>query len=366
MLRGGNLTKEDLQVRWHDGLPFFLKDDLLACLFYVLSRYEEYEDYEADNHGRFPASNSHALTNNYLHLPVARLWAKLLYQQLRLSFPALPEPKLRPLVFRPTYDIDILWAYKFRGWKGIASGLRDLFTGKFLKVRERFLQWNAPDPYDILPELFALHPQQKPQLFWLLANNESREDVNPYPVPAAQVVQMQSLVEAADMGIHPGYRSLADEAKVKAEIDTFRSIFGRQPRSSRQHFLRFRLPESYRQLRLLGITAEYSMGYADAVGWRAGTNLPFPWYDLEKEEHTGLTVHPFVAMDATLKNYLGLTAQEAVVVVKSLADDCRPLGGDFSLLWHNSSFAEAHGWKGWRAGYQAIIAHLTDDTSESI
>ncbi|MBC6996001.1 polysaccharide deacetylase family protein [Neolewinella lacunae] len=336
--------------------------DLLACIFYQLSRYEEYQDFVSDAHGRFPATASLAYRAGFLERPVVREWACALRTELRQVFPGLPE-RVEPMILRPTYDIDIPWAWQHRGWRGVAAGLRDVLTGHWRRAWQRFTTAADDDPFATLPFIFSLHLRQRPtdkiQLFWLLADNGSRHDPNPYPIPAAQVHLLQNVPAAVTHGIHPSYRSSTDPALLREETERLARILGHRVQHARQHFLRFRLPDTYRQLRLAGITHEYSMGYADAVGWRAGTNLPFFWYDLEREEATGLSVHPFAAMDVTLKNYLGLNATDAREKVLSLAQKVRPHGGDFALLWHNSSFAESYGWAGWSEMYVGIINDLS-------
>lgn len=369
VLQGGDVSAEDLRVAAVDGLPsFFLVDgvpDYLACCFYKLSRYEEYQPFTADMHGRFPASESHAGRNGYLQRPMVREWAALLGRQLRAVFPDLPAPQVHGWRFRPSYDIDILWAYQHRGVRGVASGLRDLVTGHPTRAWERFTAPPESDPYHTLAFLQSLHlppgpnePQLDPIWFWLLTNSSDRRDVNPYPVPEAQKTTIRELDDIDTVGIHPGYTTMDDPAVLREEVDRLTAITGKDVRHSRQHFLRFRLPETYRALQSAGITHEYTMGYADDTGWRAGTNLPFFWYDLERESATGLMVHPFAAMDATLKNHLGLGPEAAKKRVFLLADGVRPFGGDFMLLWHNSSFAEGYGWAGWREVYLAIVDRL--------
>ena len=63
-------------------------------------------------------------------------------------------------------------------------------------------------------------------------------------------------------------------------------------------------------------------------------------------------------MDATLNTYLKLKPAAAKARVLDVAAKVRPFGGDFMLLWHNSSFAEEYGWVGWREVYQEIVGEL--------
>ncbi len=369
ILAGGGVSPEDLAVHDIDGLPaFFMVEgvpDYLACCFYLLSRYEEYEPFGADEHGRFSAAESHAFQHGYLQRPVVREWAALLGRRLRAVFPNLPEAKVHAWAFRPTYDIDILWAYHHRGVRGVAAGLRDLLTGHPMRAWERLTVGPENDPFNNLAFLQSLHlppgPNEvplRPVWFWLLTDRTDRRDVNAYPLPEAQKELIRTISGTETVGIHPGYLAAEAPSVLGEEVARLAAITGVSVRYSRQHFLRLRLPDTYRALRNAGITHDYTMGYADGIGWRAGTNLPFAWYDLEKEEATGLTIHAFAAMDVSLKDYLKLGPDDAKHRVFALAEGVRPFGGDFMLLWHNSSFAEAYGWAGWQEVYVEIVTKL--------
>ena len=348
---------------YYRGVPTFCQTpqgpDLLACIFYALSRYEEYQPFTPDVHGRFPGASSHAARYGYLHRPIVREWTALIGQQLQEWFPDLPPPRRRrPLVLQPTYDIDLLWAYRYRGWRGLALGARDLVTGQTRRTIHRLAATDHNDPFNTISQLEQLHREAGRQAtyFWLLSDGHDRHDPNPYPIPAAQQAAMRALGATADQGIHPSYRSTDDPALIGRERERMEDILGRPVTRSRQHFLRLTLPGTYRHLLAHGISDDHSMGYADRVGWRAGTNLPFPWYDLERERQTKLTIHPFAAMDVTFKNYLGLTGGAAGAKLLALRTALEPFGGPFALLWHNSSFADDYGWAGWWEMYKGLFS----------
>ncbi|WP_157976183.1 polysaccharide deacetylase family protein [Lewinella sp. IMCC34191] len=335
--------------------------DLLAAIFFCLSRYEEYQDFTPDAYDRFSASESHAYRLGYLDRPVVREWTAAIGRRLVEWFPDLPAPTTHPFEFRPTYDIDLLWAYHYRGWRGFASGVRDLLSGHLARGLARFTVKAAEDPYQTLPFLENLHREfgLKPTYFWLLSSRLINHDTNPFPIPPAQKEWMVRLSRTSTTGIHPSYASNDQPALVEVEKQRLESIIGRPVSDSRQHFLKLRMPETYRKLLNNGIRSDHTMGYGDAVGWRAGTNLPFPWYDLDVEKETRLTVHPFAAMDVTLCKYLDLTPPQAEATVQKLATALEPYGGPFILLWHNSSFSPAYGWAGWRAMYERLVAYLS-------
>jgi hypothetical protein len=116
------------------------------------------------------------------------------------------------------------------------------------------------------------------------------------------------------------------------------------------------MPETYQSYVDAGIRYDYTMGYADEPGFRAGIARPFHFYDLLKEKRTALTVIPFQVMDGTLRQYLHLSPDAAMVVVRSLISATRRSGGLFVSVWHNTSLTETNGWEGWRKVFEETLA----------
>lgn len=364
----GDPRAADLRVERRDGLPvFFLREaegigfDLLAACFFQLSRWEEYHNPATDVHGRFPALASHAYANGYLKRPLVRELALYLAKQLCIHYPELPEPKHH---FRlvPTYDIDIAWAYRHRGPRGGLAAGRDLLTGRWDLLSQRWMVGSGQrrDPFDTFAKLDELHEQLQldPVYFFLLAEQTSRQDPNPSPATPALRTLLTDLAGRYRSGVHPSYYSSDQPERLRAELATYAELTGGPAQRSRQHFLRFRLPGTYRELLARGIREEYSMGYADRAGFRAGMCDPFPWYDLTAERTTELMIHPFAAMDATLRRYQRLNAAAAEQRLRVLANTVLRTGGTLQLLWHNSSFSARHGWRGWWPMYERLLTDL--------
>ena len=72
---------------------------------------------------------------------------------------------------------------------------------------------------------------------------------------------------------------------------------------TRYHFIKLKLPNSYRELIENDVLEDYTMGYASKMGFRAGVCHPFKFYDLDYDSPTQLTVYPFYLMEATVKYY---------------------------------------------------------------
>ena len=327
-------------------LPF----DLFALIFFLLSRYEEYLPFAADEHGRFPATASLAFRHNFLDRPLVEEWAGRLAERIGSRFPGWT---VRPSAYRflPTYDIDLAWAYRHRG---LARTL--LALPRSPRKRLEVLLGRREDPFAAafhwLDELHERWPTD-PVFFFLLASFGRYDRGIHYRKRALQRL-IEDLAGRYRLGIHPSYRSSRDDRRLPREIGRLAAILQEPVSRSRQHYLRLRLPATYRGLLQNGIRADFTMGFADAIGFRAGTATPFPWYDLKREQATPLAIWPFQVMDVSLKNYLQLSPGEALPAVLPLIRRCRQVGGTFITLWHNSSLADEGEWAGWRETYRQI------------
>lgn len=367
-----------IQTKWVEGCPWLnfgssdtgqLPADVFAGSFYMLSRYEEYLPFAPDRFGRFTAAVSLAKREGFLHLAVVQRWLLALFQNLQQRNPGFSWQAL-PYSFAPTYDIDMPWAFCFRPWwKQLGGAGKDVLLAKRSRLKDRLKAWLNPreDPFFSFAQLQAWHEKfhLKPRFFFLVGDS-SKYDTNPSHQLSAQQALIQGLSANYPIGLHPSYWSNTEPERVGMEKNRLKSISGQSVLHSRQHFLKLRFPETYRQLIAAGIKADFSMGFSDDTGFRAGTAVPYPWYDLEKETCTELMIHPFVAMDVTMQQYLGLNAQQALKRIQTLHTEVHSLGGPLCLLWHNSSFYAEDGWRGWKEAYEGVLEICsTDDTQKT-
>ena len=159
-----------------------------------------------------------------------------------------------------------------------------------------------------------------------------------------------------EIGIHPSVKSNSYEFYLHNEIERLESIVKKKVHSSRQHFLVLKFPSTYQTLIGQEITDDYTMGFADHVGFRAGTARPFKWFDLTKNVVTNLTVHPFVFMDGTLNEYMKLNPDEAIKRIDVLYQEVVACGGEYSFIWHNETIGDYGIWKGWSKVFEYSVS----------
>jgi hypothetical protein len=342
----------------HSDLRSLLPFDFPAMAFWLLTRYEEYQTFQPDQHGRFPAKQSLAYQNNFLDMPLIDLWALELKEKLYSFYPESAFPKTASYTFQPTFDIDYAWAYRNKSfWRTSGAFLRDFIRFDFAKLSERaaVLAGKREDPYFTFSIIDEMHQAtSKPIFFWLLGDY-GKYDKNTHFKNSAFRKLIESISLKQDVGIHPSYASNEKPNGYLNELTRLEEICKNKISKSRQHFLKIKLPNTYKRLLQTAIRDEYSMGYADVPGFRASIARSYNWYDLSEEIETKLRIHPFMIMDVTLNVYGKMGEYEAIETSKKIIEHCKKVGGELITIWHNNSLCEKENWKGWTKTYQTIV-----------
>ncbi|MFO7922998.1 MAG: polysaccharide deacetylase family protein [Bacteroidales bacterium] len=342
----------------HDDTGF----DLFAASFYMISRYEEYLPGIKDEHGRFPFSGSLACRYSFADEPVVDLWAAALRESIVRKYPAVYFPE-REFTFIPTIDVDIPWAYKNRGlWRTAGGFARSALKGDIdeLIFRYRVLFNGRKDPFDTFRLIETVHGENGlSPIFFFSAGTYGKFDKSvPVSHPAYSRL-IDDLSSRYGWGIHPSWLSYNNSELLKKETEMLTRITGEAPVRSRQHYLRLCLPDTYRYLSESGISEDYTMGWAETAGFRAGTCTPYMFYDLEGDEITGLKIFPFQIMDGSLCDYMKLPSPDAAEFACRIVEKVKDVNGTLVTLWHNESFSGTGRWKNWENVYLEIIRAAT-------
>ncbi len=339
--------------------------DIFAASFYLLSRYEEYLPHKIDIYGRYAHENSLAFREGFLQLPLINIWIKDFKNCLQLKFPSLtihlPIAIGTPFTFLPTYDIDEAYSYKYKQWWRTMGGLMtSMVNGQWSMVAERskVLLGTRKDPFDSFDWMDQLHQQfdLRPIYFFLISKKTGKYDKNISPSKRSMKHLIREHSDRYSIGIHPSWQSGDDPGKLKLEILKLGQMVGKQISSSRQHYIRFTLPQTYRQLIDLGIESDFSMGYGSINGFRASVTSPFFWYDLEREEQTKLLLYPFCFMEANSFYEQKYSTQKVFEELKHYFDTVRSVNGTLITIWHNSFLGTAKKFRGWREVYEQFIS----------
>lgn len=344
--------------------------DIFAATFYLLSRYEEYLPHQKDMYGRYAHENSLAFKEGFLNIPLVNIWIEDFKRTLTKKFPSL-NTHLQidtgtPFTFVPTYDIDEAFAFKNKGLVKTIGGIaKSVVNGEWSMVKDRIatLQNKKEDPYDAYGWMDKLHTQKnlQPIYFFHVAGKKGKYDKNIPPSHPAMQQLIKQHAEKYPIGIHPSWASGDEHGLLNDEIKTLESISGKKVTFSRQHYIRFTLPYTFQRLIAAGITDDYSMGYGSINGFRASVASPFYWYDLKKEQPTGLLLHPFCFMEANSFFEQKYLPQRAYEEMMNYYNTVKVVNGTMITIWHNSFLGSHKLFAGWRDVYEEFVRQVSGE-----
>jgi len=303
------LSDLDFNVqKWDDTKGFFITGersdlpfDIFAASFYLLSRYEEYMPHVKDSYGRFMAKESLAYTNGFLNQPVVDIWAYKLKAVLKQRFPDFVFPT-RAYKIKPVIDVPTAFYFKQKGLLRTVGGtLNDLVRFRLRQLYQRY----------------------------------------------------SVIADYCDVGIKASYFSLNDISILKKEKIKMETIINTDLKAVRHSFSKLNLPISYRNLVELEINQDFTMGYIDTLGFRAGTCTPFQWYDLDYEVQTPLQINPYHCLDFALLKYQ--SKLDKTEHLQKLINEVKAVNGTFTSVFHNYTFSDLENWKGFRSLFNQIL-----------
>ncbi|MBK8621974.1 MAG: hypothetical protein IPN79_09470 [Saprospiraceae bacterium] len=335
-------------------LPF----DIFAFVFYLLSRYEEYFPHKKDKYQRFPAELSLAVRNTFIETPVVDIWLTVFIKMV-CEKALLTVRKKQCYDIYPTIDVDAVWAFAFKGINNLPGIGKDILLGRFSNVKDRYVSFKNPekDPFFTFDKIENIlgDVKHKTPFFILYAKHPNRLDTNHKRSLKPFSTWLKTFSKTHKIGIHPSFFSHSGTKELTEEVLSLEMETGKKIKQSRQHFLSFSLPKTYRMLLQCGITEDYSMGYPEKTGYRASTGYSFLWYDLSEEKTTSLRLHPVQIMDVTMKKYHGWSVEKAIQKVENLKKNALKCDSPLRFIWHNSSFYKGFGWENWENVFTTMM-----------
>lgn len=333
-------------------IPF----DIFSASFYLLSRYEEYLPHVKDEYGRFSATESLAFKEGFLHQPVVDIWAYKFKQALQKQYPKFEFPK-RAYKIIPVVDVPSAYHYKLKGiMRTMGGSLKDFVRLRLKSLYTRFLVLLGfrHDPYDTFKYLINRQKTSKFKfIFFFLIGDYSTYDKGINPNKKKFVSLIKHVGDYCRIGLKISYLALDDAELLKKEKQRMEEILNTDLEASRQSFSKLNLPETYRNLIALEVKEDYTMGYINHIGFRAGSCTPFLFYDLDYEVQTPLKIVPYHLMDYALLKHRSLLDKKKVL--NEIIDEVKQVDGEFVPVFHNYTFGDAKRWMGYKELFNLIL-----------
>ncbi len=338
-----------------------LPEDELAAAFFHLARVEERAG-ERDEHGRFRAIWS---SLDPLDPPLERLRRALGVDRQRWNGATF--------AVALTHDVDSVKRWTPIGLRGAAARLKhDVLqrrarpamreaTGLALAPLHKLRGTDPNWRFDQIAAATRRHGASGSTFFVLGGHNDPHDGPTPEVYAELRPRLVETLAAAGvEVAVHGSYLAANDARLLQQEKIGLESL-GAKIAGQRFHYLRVDPHRNLASLAALGFRYDSSLGFPDAIGFRAGIATPFRPWDFDRDRPLDVLEVPLAAMDVTLAEprYLGLSARAAWPCLERLLDWAAVNGGAFAILWHPDRFDPPTA-----AGWDRLYVRLLDGVRE--
>ena len=336
--------------------------DLLGTIFFLLSRYEEGVLPDRDEHDRFPPTASVLGDEDLLVRPIADEYIEILWNAIHALWPDVPALP-RSQETRLSCDVDVLYDPACMSLKGLARRLVGQGIGRsndgrmsatlrdHLRVRRHgpFVNpyWTGVDR--LLEE--AGSRGLRATFYFIPRTTDPIRDGDNRPEDPTTGRLIRRIHEAGhEIGVHPGYNTFRFPEAYADSVTHLRETLAKlgidqKELGSRQHYLRWSSTITPALCEAADINHDSTLGYAQRPGFRAGTARDFPMFDLVRRRGLDCVQRPLILMDRTLLSaqYAKSDRDRDLDLARRIAKTSRHYGGNFNILWHNTSFIPRRG-----------------------
>lgn len=328
--------------------------DILGLTYWMLSRHEEVGRTDLDEHGRFPATSSHAHKHGYLERPVVDEWLHILGQVIQRTWPGIAL-KQHSFSMKVSHDVDEPSRYGFRSMPALVRAMagdvikrkdfKSAMLAPWIRMNTRS-QLHSADPastFDWIMDVSEQHGLQS--AFYFICGHTDPHDADYQPEhPAIRHLMRRIHHRGHEIGLHPSYGTYQKPQLIRQETDRLRKICAEEGIAQtewggRMHYLRWEQPTTLCAWADAGLAYDSTLSYAERPGFRCGTCFEYPAFDPVTQNSMPLRLRPLIAMEVSVmaEIYMGLgTSAEAFTTFIELKNRCRAVEGCFTLLWHNN------------------------------
>jgi peptidoglycan/xylan/chitin deacetylase (PgdA/CDA1 family) len=298
-------------------------------LWNLYTRKEEYSPVRLDDHGRFDYSSS-----GYPDISNPLLSQYLIDNGFKAEY-----PENRKFAICLTHDVDEIYPPTSHALLSSLYHLRNLD----LKSLKNQLFWKRQgrtfSPYWNFKEIMALEERYdaKSTFYFMAADRDIRRFR--YDIEELEDELCAIADGGWEVGLHGGYYAYDQWKEMAKEKRRLESVLGREIVGYRNHYLRFRVPDTWEQLAKAGFKYDSTFGYGNIIGFRNGMCHPFRPYNLNVSSYIDILEVPLCIMDMALWDLKSKSGAGDIWgtfdKLMKIAERC---GGVLTILWHNNMF----------------------------
>ncbi|MCW8905856.1 MAG: polysaccharide deacetylase family protein [Sedimenticola sp.] len=374
------LVDHNVPVIYGDGIyhsnmrkrEIYLPIDVIGSAFFMLSRYEEVvKKTERDQHKRFYATASCAYSEKFINRPIVDEYVEILWSTLSKLWTRL-ERKEKKNILRVTCDVDLPYSVNY-SIKWMGKGLfEDILRNKNprlalynLYTRIRAIRGDFEDDIYLNNIYWMMDVNEKEgnsiTFYFISYNGHSLDGWYRLDEPVISRLLRDIYNRGHKICLHPSYNSYLNAEQIQQEVNILRQALENngiqfECIGSRQHYLRWEPSKTSSILEAAGIKYDSTLAYADHSGFRCGTSREFTMFDVISHCEMSIKQQPLILMETTIveEHYQALGYTDvALQYMLTLKERALAIGGEFTLLWHNSSLDDNEA----RCMYLELIRH---------
>ncbi len=292
-------------------------------LWDLYTKKEEYNSLFTDEYDRFPYYlSSH---RNVFEPTISQF---LISNNFEVGY-----PENKNFAVCLTHDIDVV--YPGRILPSVKAMIECKFADAFkIPFSRIYKPWNTYWNFRNIMELESKYDAKSSFYFLALTSEEKDFNYNIKDLESELGFISDSGWEVGLHGGHESYNNLEDIQEKKKRLE---EVLGKKVIGYRNHYLRFRVPDTWELLSKAGFKYDSTFGYSDCSGFRNGMCHPFRPYNFETGKEIGILEIPLTIMDRTLlESHMKLDLENAWELTKRLIDIVEKCKGVITILWHNT------------------------------
>jgi hypothetical protein len=360
-------TKFDATNQLHNDKELWIPIDIFGACFFMLTRYEELVKPNRDEHERFPSKAMLCTQEGFATRAIVNEYIDILWECFQKLWPSLTKKK-REYRLCLSHDVDNMLSVVGKPLKQVFKRIgRDIIVSRDPLLALRGIQaacMGIPEKDPCNTFDFIMNISENKGIlstFNFMTELGSSVYDQRYSIKYPWVRHcIRRIVQRGHLiGFHPTYRSYFNTEKIKAEFHQLKKTSEEEGAKQdewggRQHYLRWKNPETWLHWEAAGLNYDSTVGFADIVGFRTGCCYEYPVFDLKSRKKLRLRERSLNVMDCVILNNDGSFMNESLEAVSHLNNICKKHDGDFNLLWHNDNVISRQQIK----SYTAIVSSL--------
>ena len=365
-----------------DNDTLIFNHDLLKSAFYLLSGYQEQMSDETDFMARFPYEKSVQKKLGVITKPLVNYYFDLLIEGFELfaernGIDIYRKQLFDSFGFLLSHDIDRIDYYHWKetayrwmqvfGLKKAHYPKKRLFKAAINSILPTIFPGLKEDPYWSFKKMRETERKCNIISSWYFLNRDGSPHDARYYFSEKRIKDVMNFLnkEECEVGLHGSIKTASNRDAMRGAFSALSDSYTNEIAGTRQHFLKFFYPETFKIQSEVGLKYDTTLGFAGHEGFRNGYCYPFKLYDLKNNKMIDMWEFPLNVMDGTLFYYRNLSFEDAEKAVLKVVSEVQKFGGIFSLLWHNSMFDE-YEMPGITAFYNSLLKTVTDKATKSM